>query len=278
LTPSPARKPSPRATLLALATLVALVLVPFLFWQGTWFGRTLSDRDLDKYLRDETKPRQMQHALVQISQRLERRDSSVSRWYPRVAELSRHTVAELRVTAAWLMGQDNREKTFHDALLAMLGDPEPAVRRNAALSLVRFSDAAGHGELAAMLRPFTLLAPRDGVLRYRLKVGDVVDHLTLIARLETGEQEPLEVRSPLPGKFEAKIAAEGAPVRAGEELLRLGPSADHVWESLRALYLVGAAEDLPEVEKLTRPVPQWSQQIAEQASLTARQIRARAAR
>ena len=261
--------------LLAVATLAALVLVPFLFWRGTWFGRPLPDHEIDAYLRDESKPRHVQHALVQISHRLEKGDRSVERWYGQVAALGRHPVAELRVTAAWLMGQDNRSDPFHRALAALLADTEPVVRRNAALSLVRFNDAAGRTELRAMLRPFTLLAPREGVLRYRLLAGQMVDHGTLVARIETGETEPFEVRSPLPGKFGHKIAADGARLRPGQEILSLDPSEGHVWEALRALYLVGTAEDLADVEKFTRPVVAWSAQIVEQAGRTAQQIRSR---
>jgi hypothetical protein len=103
-----------------------------------------------------------------------------------------------------------------------------------------------------------------------------VDHGTLVARLETGETEPYEIRSPLPGKFQTKIAAEGARIEKDQPLLRLDPSADHVWEALRALYLVGEASDLPDVEKFRSPPPDWPARIAEQADLTARQIRARA--
>ena len=39
--------------------------MPFLFWWNTWFGRHLSDKQVNKYLHDEQKPRHIQHALVQ---------------------------------------------------------------------------------------------------------------------------------------------------------------------------------------------------------------------
>src|SRR5437899_2345834 len=162
---------SPRLMMFAMAAVVSLVVMPFLFWRGTWFGRPLTDTQLDQYLSDESKPRHIQHALVQISERLERRDASAERWYARVADLSRHPVTELRITAAWVMGQDSRSNLFHQALTGMLHDTDPVVRRNAALSLARFGDPAGRSELRAMLRPFTLRAPRDGTLRYRLKIG-----------------------------------------------------------------------------------------------------------
>jgi biotin carboxyl carrier protein len=259
--------------LLAAVTLAALVLVPYLFWRGTWFGRPLTDAQLEQYLNDDTKPRHIQHALVQISSRIERRDPTVQRWYPRIAALGRHPVTELRVTAAWLMGQDNQSPAFHEAVRAMLQEAEPLVRRNAALALARFNDPQGRPELRAMLQSYTVRAPREGVLRYRLTAGEVVNPGTLMARLEVAGGGPLEIRSPVPGKLERKIATEGARVGAGEEVLAIAPSADHVWEALRALYLVGTAEDLPEVERFTRPVRDWPEKIAQQAQLTAQRIR-----
>src|SRR5579885_3338486 len=103
--------------LFGVVTLLALVLVPFLFWHGTWFGRPLSDREIEQYLNDDSHPRHEQHALVQISQKLDRGDASVQRWYPRVCALAHRREIELRITAAWLMGQDNRADAFHRSLL-----------------------------------------------------------------------------------------------------------------------------------------------------------------
>ncbi|MBI3696603.1 MAG: HEAT repeat domain-containing protein [Acidobacteria bacterium] len=258
-----------------MGTLLAMVLVPFLYWKGTWFGRPLTDRELEQYLNDDAKPRHIQHAIAQLAGRLERGDQSTQRWYPRLCALGRHEVPEVRVNAAWLLGYDSRSEAFHQTVLEMLQDPEPLVRRNAALSLARFNDPAARPELQAMLRPFRLRSPRDGVLRYRLQVRDMADHGTLLARLETGGAEPFEIRSPLPGKLQLKIAADGSRVQQGQEILDLEPSRDHVWEALRALYLVGTAEDLPEVERFTRPYADWSAKIAEQAQLTAKRIRER---
>jgi len=276
--PARARNPARRSVLLAIGVLVALILVPFLFWRGNWFGRPLTDRQIDQYLHDETRPRHIQHALAQISQRLGRGDSTASRWYPRIAALAGHKIPELRVTAAWLMGQDHRSDQFHRTLSGLLEDPEPLVRRNAALSLARFGDPAGRAELRAMLRPLVVRAPGGGALRYRLKAEDRVDQGSLIARLERPAGEPVDLRSPLPGRFQSLIAAEGATVRQGQEILLLEPSADHVWEALRALLLVGTDEDLEDVSNFTRPRAGWRSEIAEQASRTAGTIRSRAGR
>ena len=261
--------------LLGLVTLIALVLVPFLFWRGTWFGRPLNDREIEQYLHDDARPRHEQHALVQVSQHMDRGDPNAEHWYPRVCELARSPVIELRITSAWLMGQDNRSQAFHQALLGMLQDAEPLVRRNAALSLSRFADAAGRSELRGMLKPYSLRAPADGLLRYRLRVRDPAERGTVVATLETGDGKSVEVRSPLPGKILIKVAGDGARVQKDDEILKLEPSADHVWESLRALYLVGTSEDLPDVDKYTQPLLDWPSRIADQAKLTAQQIRNR---
>ncbi len=53
---------------------ILFVAATFLAWYFTWFGRELSDADISKYLDDEKNPRHVQHALLQIQQRIERGD------------------------------------------------------------------------------------------------------------------------------------------------------------------------------------------------------------
>ena len=78
------------------------------------------------------------------------------------------------------MGQDRNYAPFHEALLRLVHDPQPMVRRNAALGLAGFGDAAARPELIAMLRPFTIAAPAAGTVKYRLKLGDYVNPGTLV--------------------------------------------------------------------------------------------------
>jgi len=131
--PAAHRRPGRRAYILITLFALALVVFPFLFWYGTWFGRQLSDSDLDRYFADSGKPRHAQHALVQIGERLSRH-GDVSRWYPQVIRQALSPSLELRQTAAWIMGQDREYAPFHEALLRLIHDPEPMVRRNAALA------------------------------------------------------------------------------------------------------------------------------------------------
>jgi len=154
------RPPMPRRTRI-LFYLVAwlIVLMPFLFWRGTWFGRPLSDQEITKYLRDDKKPRHIQHALVQIGERVNRGDHNIGQWSADLVRLATYPVEEVRNTDAWIMGQDNSNQQFHAALLTMLSDPSPLVRGNAALALVRFGDASGRPQIVAMLKPLAVTAP-----------------------------------------------------------------------------------------------------------------------
>jgi hypothetical protein len=72
---------------------------------------------------------QINHALVQLGERLSR-GQNASRWYPQVIADSASPNLEIRQTAAWIMGQDHAYAPFHEALLKLLHDPEPMVRRN----------------------------------------------------------------------------------------------------------------------------------------------------
>src|SRR5881227_574497 len=93
--PRTSRRPGKRAYLLITGFALLLLLFPFLFWYGTWFGRRLTDRQIEEYLRDAAKPRHAQHALVQIGERLSGGDTRVERWYPRVVELAQSNLVEL---------------------------------------------------------------------------------------------------------------------------------------------------------------------------------------
>jgi biotin carboxyl carrier protein len=244
-----------------------LILFPFLFWYGTWFGRRLTDPQIDEYLNDASKPRHAQHALVQIGERLGRGDAAAERWYPKVVELSQSKLVEIRQTTAWIMGQDHRYQPFHQALLKLTADSEPMVRRNAALGLSNFKDPAALPVLHEMLRSYTIPAPLAGTLRYRLKVGEYVNPGTMVGRI--GEEE---VRSPLPGEVRTLDTADGAAVKPGDPLIDLSPDEKHVWEALRALYVIGQREDLDDVKRFARGVPGMTDRIQRQAMVTAQAI------
>jgi hypothetical protein len=91
---------STRNRLLFFITGWLLVLMPFLFWWNTWFGRHLSDKQITEYLQDNQHPRHIQHALIQMGERMSRHDTSVTRWYPELVRLASHSVEEVRNTDA----------------------------------------------------------------------------------------------------------------------------------------------------------------------------------
>ena len=120
----------------------AFVLMPFLLWYMTTFTRPLNDADLATYFQDTAHPRRAQHALSQIADRIMSPNPGIREsakiWYPEVIKFSEQGSDELRVTSAWVMGQDNQSPEFHAALLKQLADANPMVQRNAALVACAF--------------------------------------------------------------------------------------------------------------------------------------------
>src|ERR1035441_6618236 len=92
----PKRSMSRTQKILFFATGWLIVLMPFLFWWNTWFGRHLSDQRLTEYLHDDKKPRHIQHALVQMGERMGRQDKpgkpvpdpAARQWYPDLIRLA----------------------------------------------------------------------------------------------------------------------------------------------------------------------------------------------
>ena len=255
---------------------ILFVAATFLAWYFSWFGRGLSDADLSQYLADEKKPRHVQHALLQIQQRIERGDVTAKNWYPQLVALSQNQETEYRLTVAWVMGFDNQSKEFHDALLKLLRDQEPIVRRNAALALLRFGDASGREEMVATLRPFPLKAPANGVVASSLQEGATVARTSLLARIQEPDGKVIELRSPLPGRVNKILKGNGSTVSPDDEVLNLISDEDSVWEVLRGLSLVGTKDDLQLVQSYATST-EVSTRIKDQATLTAKSIQSRAA-
>jgi biotin carboxyl carrier protein len=260
--------------ILFFVTAWLIVLMPFLFWWNTWFGRQLSDRQLAEYLLDEKKPRHIQHALVQIGERMAKHDAHLVRWYPEVVRLANYPVEEVRNTDAWVMGQDTSEAGFHAALLQMLKDPSPTVRGNAALSLVRFGDAAGRTQIVALLQPATVCAPETGRVVDTSAVGTAIRQGGTIAKLEHNGQS-IEVRSPIGGRLVTLSKQTGETINSGDAIASIAPVAEQVWEALRALYLIGQPADLVVIAPYERNLPEIPDHVRQQAQLTEKAIRER---
>jgi len=255
--------------ILILAAL--FVVATSLAWYFSWFGRELSDADISRYLADEKNPRHVQHALLQIQQRMERGDVNAKTWYPQLVTLSANPETEFRLTVAWLMGFDNTSPEFHNALLKLVHDEQPIVRRNAALALVRFNDNSGHEELVSVLKPYVLKAPADGVIASSMHEGAEVTRITPLARIQQSDGKLMELRSPLPGRVNKIFKPNGSQITRDEDLMSLNSDEESVWEALRALALVGTKEDLSLIDAYASSTDA-SARVKEQASLTAKSI------
>jgi hypothetical protein len=263
------------APILFLAIL--FVVATCLAWYFTWFGRDLSDAEISLYLADEKHPRHVQHALSQVQQRMNNNDPTAKKWYPELLRLSGSPETEFRLTVAWLMGFDNTSTEFHDKLLQLLHDPEPIVRRNAALALVRFNDKSGREELVSILRPYTVQATRDGVIASTLHEGSQVARGTLLGRIQQADASLSEIRSPLLGRINQIIKKNGEHVTAGVEILSLNSDEGSVWEALRGLSFVGEPADIDLIRSYADNNNAVSDNTKKQAALTAGAIASRSA-
>jgi hypothetical protein len=268
---------STRNRLLFFLVAWLIVLMPFLFWWSTWFGRQLSDKQISEYLNDDKHPRHIQHALVQLGQRMSQQGANSARWYPDMVRLASYPVEEVRNTDAWVMGQDTSGAGFHETLVKMLNDSSPMVRGNAALSLVRFGDATGRPEIVALLQPVKIVAPAAGYVIDTDKAGTPVHQGGLIVKLQDG-QHITELRSPISGRIRTLSVTPGARVASGAEVATIDPGTEQVWEALRALYIIGQPDDLPAIHPYERELPEIPDRLRQQALLTEKAIQDRAGR
>jgi hypothetical protein len=272
------KRMSGRMRLLVFFVAWALLSLPYFFWRSSWFGRPLSDSEINEYLRDDARPRRIQHALVQIGERMGRaRDrgqppaSAAAQWYPELVRLADYKVEEVRNTDAWLMGHDPSRPEFHQALLKMLDDPSMMVRGNAALSLVTFGDNAGHGQVVEMLKPLTIAAPQAGTVAAVAKSGEPIHAATVVARIENSGSGT-DLRSPISGKIASVAVQRGQAVQQGAALAVVNPGSDQVWEALRALYLIGTKDDLPLVRSFQSKGEELGDRIRQQSIETEKAI------
>jgi hypothetical protein len=266
---------STRNRLLFFLTAWLLVLMPFLFWWSTWFGRALTPKEMNEYLNDNAHPRHIQHAIVQLGQRMSQRDASAAQWYGDLVRLASNSHAEVRSTDAWVMGQDTSGAGFHEVLLRMLNDPSPMVRGNAALSLVRFGDSAGRAEIVSLLQPVMITTGVAGRIVDAAAAGTSVHQGGLVAKLQSSDGQTHELRSPVSGRVRF-APATGASEAAGASVATVDPGEEQVWEALRALYLIGQTDDLPAIRPYERELPEISQRVRQQAADTERAIQTRA--
>ena len=256
--------------ILLAVVLIVSILIPALFWQSIWFGRPLTPEQIEQQLTTPSSAREVQHALALVEQLIRSGDDQASRYYPAISRLSTNEREEIRTLAAWVMGQGTTSRLFRETLLQMLEDPHPLVRRNAALGLVRFSDRSALTELRSMLEPFPIRAPAAGVVWFEVQRGDWISPSSVIARLESDQREWL-IPAQLASRVLEVLVEEGQQVTHGQPIATLAAPPDHAWEALRALYLIGQAEDLPAVQAFVDN-QDYSSELREQAKLTAQRL------
>ena len=269
------REPRRRSPWPLIAVAALFIIGPFLAWYGTWFGRSLSDADIEKYLHDTESPRHMQHALSQIEERISRGDASAARWYGQVVALARNPSTDVRMTAAWVMGGRHKSEEFRQALAGLLDDAEPIVRRNAARSLVAYADARSRDELRAMLRPYAVVSPAEGLTLTVLGAGSTVKREAMLARLKLSEDTFFEVRSPLPGRVEKVLIEQGAHASVGQSLFLLAPDDAQVRDALVGLSYVGGPDDLSELERYSAGVEGMPDDIKREAAQAVEAVKRR---
>jgi biotin carboxyl carrier protein len=270
---APVRRVRASGPILILAVL--FIVASFLTWYFTWFGRGLNDSEIAKYLVDEKHPRHVQHALLQIQQRIEAGDQSARQWYPQIISLASNPEPEFRLTVAWLMGADNSAEEFHVALKKLLNDTEPIVRRNAALALVRFGDPVGRPELVSILEPYGINAPTKGTIVSTVPRGTAITRGGVLARIGTPNNEIATVRSPLNGKVDQVFVSSEQSIETGAALMTLAPDEQSLWESLRSLAVIGQKEDVPSIKRYANAGSGTSERIRQQAALTIEAIQKR---
>jgi biotin carboxyl carrier protein len=256
---------------LILAVMFLFVLMPYLIWQATWFGKPLNDKQMADAFADTEHPRNAQHALSQVADRMESPDPAVRMtakpWYPQAIAAATSSESALRSTAAWVMGKDPSVPEFHETLQELLVDSDPMVQRNAALSLVRFGDVSGHDMIVSMLKPWLQTAPVEGKLSTRLTPGETVNVGTLIGRIETPDGK-VEIRTKMPGTIDQWVVKDGTPVTVNQPIAQLDPAADVVLNALAALYFIGHEDDIPAIAPYLRNITGMPLSVSQQAKLT----------
>lgn len=260
-------------SLLAISILLGCVLIPFLFWHQTWFGRVLDSAELTEYLGNGDNSRKIQHGLTQLVSRIEQKDPTIHQWYDDVARLTEHPHVQIRGAVAWAMGHDPASELFHQALISMSTDPKPLVRRNVALSLARFGELAALAELRAMLQPHDIRAPVAGQVRAPRTPGEWVEAGIFLLQL-VNDEDIHKVYADVSGQILKGSAQDGTLVQAGDLLLTVAAHPRHIWESLRALYLIGTSQELLLVDTIASDA-HLSEDIRHQAKLTAEAIQKR---
>ena len=125
-----------------------------------------------------------------------------------------------------------------------------------------------------MLKNWPVPSSVAGRVKVRAEPGQWV-HSDVELAVVLGEDGSMtEIRTELRGRIlEVTVVADQA-VAEGDSLLLLSPDPEHVWESLRGLYLMGTRAELELVESCALN-PGYTEELRRQARVTAEAIRNR---
>lgn len=274
-TPRLSRGAASRSLLALWAFGLACVLVPSLFFYGTWYGVRLDDAQLSAYLEPGASPDHVRHALEEITRRFQGGDPGMERWSDALVGVSRREDPSLRLAAAWAMQYDATRPEFVARLEELLTDDAFVVRCNAATSLAAGGSAAGRAVLRTMIEPFTVAAPASGEVVSVASVDERVQAGRPLARLRLDGGDEAEVRAPLSGHVRRTLVEKGGAVTQGASLVEVAPEAAQVGNAAKALLLVGTAEDVPLLQALADPRSGLPQDVQAEARAAVDAIRAR---
>jgi HEAT repeat protein len=176
----------PQRTAKMLVFLVSWMAVVGGFF--AWRALHPDNADLATRMQDVSDPKRQQDATLELATRMKQHDPEAKRWYPTLLNMANGQTVELRAIAAWVMANDPANEDFHRTLLKLTTDTAPSVRANAAVSLTKFDDPAGHQTIVDMLQdPHASSDQQWEALRALRVIGTPAD-LPLALRFQnTGE-------------------------------------------------------------------------------------------
>jgi len=264
--------------------IILVVLVPFLFWYQTWFGRPLTAAQIKDRLvaaRDAATGkdgphnlREAQHALVQLSQRIQSGED-LSALYPLVIALAKHEDPGLRRAVIWMMGYARDNGDVRKALVEALDDSDRLVRFSAALQVAMFDMDKARPILHSALEPAKVESTVAGKLLATTAIDTRLREGMELARVEKDDGAVTPVHVPFDGTVTSFAVKPGQPIKVGTVLCTMKPSAALVIPVLKALAWAGDARDLEVIEPYSKLGNGYDRRVMEHARRAIALIRQR---
>ena len=264
-----------RSPLLLIVIIVVTALAAVAAWRNSSFKNHLTDDQVHALLSDpEAAPRDVQHALSQLEERLAPQYPGRERFRDSVVRLASVAPPEIRRQVAWVMGREPAE-VYRSTLVRQLEDEDVAVRLNAACSLSNFRDSLARRPLLKGLEPFRILAPVSGTQDLKVDVDQPASSGAALGVVE-GSEEPRDIRTPLSGFVQGLPAGKDGAVSAGDPVLLLAPDPKVILNVLVALRTVGKSADVPALKPFAEgTVERMDQEVQDAASATIKAIERR---